>query len=336
MEMTTASVGFDHELWPLTRLEEAVASRLLVAGRSQRTSDEYIDESRAFGRWSFACLGREATVADLTVDNATKYVAEGLKRAQGLGRPWTKDTVGHHVGQLRAFAGHAAALAQLPANPLAHLVGPERTKRGDRSGDGLEDDEVFAVLASVQPTRLGGLVDRALFVLGYEAGPRRSEFAAMEVTDLRLAERNGQSLGWVIDVRGPAKRGLPRTLPLGVRAEEVLRELVGHRTSGPLFPSRDGTPLSGKRIGERLAQLGDRVDVHLTPQRLRRSASSWQSTYGASSGHLDTVFGWAPNPLDVKSGHYIKPTLTQLLIAHQTQLSPLDRLEHRLGRPLFD
>lgn len=62
-----------------------------------------------------------------------------------------------------------------------------------------------------------------------------------------------------------------------------------------------------------------------------RATALWQDAYGASSGHLDTVFGWQPNPVDVKSGHYIKPTLTQLLIAHQTQLSPLDRLAHRVG-----
>jgi hypothetical protein len=98
-----------------------------------------------------------------------------------------------------------------------------------------------------------------------------------------------------------------------------------------LFPSRDGTSLSPERVGDRLSVLGKRCGVALSPQRLRRSAASWQSTYIASSGHLDTVFGWEPNPADVKAGHYIKPTLSQLLIAHQTQLSPLDRLELRVG-----
>jgi hypothetical protein len=43
------------------------------------------------------------------------------------------------------------------------------------------------------------------------------------------------------------------------------------------------------------------------------------------------VFGWAPNPGDVKSGHYVIPTIPQLLHAHQTRLSPLDRLELRVG-----
>ncbi|HET7180610.1 MAG TPA: tyrosine-type recombinase/integrase [Candidatus Limnocylindrales bacterium] len=266
------------------------------------------------------------------MEHADSYLADSIRRAEGSGSGWATDTTGHHVAQLRAFAGHAAAIAGLPANPLAGFKGPKRTRREDRTVDGLEDDEVIAVLDSLGGSTFRDVVDRGLFVLGFEDGPRRSEFAPMDVADFRLAERAGQPLGWVVDVRYPAKGGKPRTLPLGVRAEGALRDLVGRRASGPLFPSRDGTALSGERIGERLAALGDRAGVDLSPQRLRRSASSWQDAYGASSGHLDTVFGWQPNPIDVKSGHYIKPTLTQLLIAHQTQLSPLDRLEHRVGR----
>jgi site-specific recombinase XerC len=318
-------------VWQLRRLEGAVDERLIVAGRRPRTRHEYREESRLFRAWWGERCGHEPTLEDLTLAHAGSFLADAMLRAEVAGRAWASDTVTHHVAQLRAFAGHAAAIAGAKGNPLAGLKGPKRTKQQERTGDGLEDDEVLAVLTSIRTSTLGDLVDRALFVLGYEDGPRRSELAPMDVTDLRLAERNGQPLGWVVDVRRPAKGGRPRTLPLGIRAEEVLRQLVGRRTRGPLFPSRDGAALSPERIGERVAELGERAGVALSLQRLRRSAASWQSTYGASSGHLDTVFGWRPDPADVKSGHYIKPTLTQLLIAHQTQLSPLDRLEHRIG-----
>jgi site-specific recombinase XerC len=318
-------------MWSLDRVVRVVEERLFVAGRRRRTRDEYLEESRLFRAWWTERSGREATLRDLTLEHAGGFIVASIGRAEASGNPWSADTIAHHVGQLRAFAGHAASIAGLTTNPLAGLKGPKRTGMEDRTGDGLEDDEVCAVLGTVGGSCLSDLVDRGLFVLGYEDGPRRSEYAPMNVTDFRLAVRNGQPLGWVVDVRRPAKGGRPRTLPLGIRAEEVLCELIGRRTSGPLFPSRDGTALSPERIGERLARLGQRAGVDLSPQRLRRSASSWQSTYGASSGQLDTVFGWQPNPADVKSGHYVKPTLTQLLIAHQTQLSPLDRLEHRIG-----
>jgi len=323
--------GLVEREWTWGRLEAGVTRRFLVVGLSERTRREYSEEAASFQRWFERSYKAPPTLADLTIENADRYLAEAMLNAEVAGRTWAPDTVGHHVAQLRAFAGHAATVARLPSNPLAQLRGPKRSALGDRQGDGLEDDEALAVLEAAGGPRLGDLVDQALFVLGYEDGPRRSEYATIEVTDLRLADRLGQPLGWVLDLRTAAKGGKPRTLPLGIRAEGVLRALVGRRTSGPLFPSRDGSPLSGERIGERLGQLGKCVGIRLTPQRLRRSASSWQAAYGASSGHLDTVFGWAPNPIDVKSGHYIKPTLSQLLLAHQTQLSPLDRLEHRVG-----
>jgi hypothetical protein len=86
-------------------------------------------------------------------------------------------------------------------------------------------------------------------------------------------------------------------------------------------------------VRDLVSEAGKRAGVELTPQRLRRTAASWQATYGAASGHLDTVFGWVPDPADVKSGHYVKPTRTQLLYAHQTRLSPLDPARAAGGPP---
>jgi integrase len=270
-------------------------------------------------------------MADLTLVVADTYLADGMASAVERGRPWARDTQKHHVDQLRAFAGHAAMLAGLPSNPLASFAGPRRVTRVDRSGDGLDDAEMLAVLRGLDPGTLGGVVDLALVATGYEDGPRTSEYARADVEDVRVLVVNGQVLGPVLVIRHPAKGGPQRILPLGVRAEDAMRLVIGRRVSGPLFPSRRGDYLSEDAIRDRLGRVGKRVGIALTPQRLRRSASSWQGTYGASSGHLETVFGWAPNPGDVKSGHYVKPTPAQLLYAHQTRLSPLDRLELRVG-----
>jgi hypothetical protein len=158
----------------------------------------------------------------------------------------------------------------------------------------------------------------------------------LDVADLVTARAAGVELGPVIEVRESAKTSPRRILPLGVRAEDLLREAIAARTDGPLFPDRSGRRMTVRAMRDRLVRAGRRADIELNPQRLRRSASSWQGTYGASSGHLDTAFGWQPDPRDVKSAHYIKPTVPQLLHAHQARLSPLDRLEHRLvsaGRP---
>jgi hypothetical protein len=84
-------------------------------------------------------------------------------------------------------------------------------------------------------------------------------------------------------------------------------------------------------IRDRLQGVSGKVGFDLCPQRLRKSAATWQATYGASEGHLDSVFGWEPTPLDFKSRSYIVPRPEQLLHAHQARLSPLDRLEARFA-----
>lgn len=339
----------------------SVRARLTVAGKRERTIAEYLDEAEAFVGWFEETHGRSPEIVELTVVNVDLYILALMDSGRAMGRPWAVATKNHHVRQLRAFGGHLARLYSLPLSPLAGLSGGSNAPR--RGGDAISDEEILAAMSTLDPSVLNDQVTRAALALGYENGPRSSELTAFQVTDFAMASRGGVGLGPVITVTSPAKGGRKRILPLGVRAEEIIRELIGNRKHGPLFPSRRGDFLSVNALDDRLARAGarvkvqmngqrlsgldptagiqidtiavrddvERVGIELNPQRLRRSAASWQAAYGASSGHLDTVFGWLPDPADVKSGHYVIPTTEQLLYAHQSRLSPLDRLELRTG-----
>lgn len=306
-----------------------VRARLTVAGKRPRTIDEYVDEATSFDKWFESAHGRPAEVADMTVISVDRYVLALAELGRRQGRSWEPATITHHVSQMRAFAGHLAVVCGLPGNPLAGIQAGRQSSR--RQADALSDQEVLAILDALDQRRTFDIVTRAIIALGYEAGPRTSELATMDVADFAIAMSADIELGPVISVTVPAKVDRERVLPLGVRAEDLIRPIIGKRKAGPLFPGRDGGWMAPRALQARLVRAGQRVGVRLTPQRLRRTAASWQAAYGASSGHLDTVFGWAPNPADVKSGHYVIPTIPQLLYAHQTRLSPLDRLELRTG-----
>jgi integrase len=334
-EPTPTEVRVDHLATPLADIVEMVERHLRIEFHAQRTRAEYREEAEAFGAWFEFAVGRPCTLADLDVLRADQYMVAYMEMAEERGHPWAIETVGHHVRQLRAFAGHVAAIVGLPANPLAALASPPVTKRDARVGDALEYHETVAVFANLNAGLGRDLVAAGLVALGSEDGPRTSELAAAEVGDFSVATMEGAVLGPIVTIRHPAKKGPVRNVPLGRVAANIIRALIGNRTEGPLFPSRTGVPLSADGIRDLVGRAGARAGVQLSPQRLRRSAASWQSAYGASSGHLDTVFGWVPDPADVKSGHYIKPTLSQLLLAHQERLSPLDRLEHKVGRLPF-
>jgi integrase len=327
--------GGDRSLVTMPEVIEMVERHLVIAFAAKRTCAEYREEAEAFGAWFEFTFAEAPTLAHLVVGAADRYIADSMLAADERGRPWAKDTVDHHVRQLRAFAGHAAAACGLATNPLASLSGPGATKRDERIGDALEYHETMAVFAGLNAGLGRDLVAAGLVALGSDVGPRTSELARAAVPDFGLAVVGGQVLGPIVMIRHPAKKGPVRTLPLGKAAEDVLRAVIGNRTEGPLFPSRTGAYLSVDGIRDLVGRAGRRAGIELSPQRLRRSAASWQDAYGASSGQLDTVFGWVPSPADVKSGHYIKPTLSQLLLAHRERLSPLDRLEHKMGRIPF-
>jgi len=315
------------------KIEDAVGvvgARMQAANRKERTRAEYCSEARTFAVWFAREKQSDATVRDLTVVNADEYLAALEKKAGGTLAAGTKH---HRAGQLRAFTGHLASALGWPSNPLAKFSAPKPERR--EVGDAIGHADMLRMLEELTPPRsLVDAVTRGIVVLCYDCGPRTSETAGLQVADRLVVRAGEEAVGEFMKVSQPAKGGSERILPLGVRAGEVIDDLVGHRTSGPLFVGRRGQELSIGAIQDRMQQLGQRLGIAVSVQRLRRTSASWQSAYGAATGHLDSVFGWKPNPADVKSGHYIIPTAAQLLHAHQTLLSPLDRLELHLGEPL--
>ena len=323
-------------------LSEAIGhgrARMLVLGLSENTVKNYVREAEWFGDWLAEQCGREPLLTDLNNANAYEFLLAKRDVFRGKGRDWARDTMEHYCGDLQAFGGHIEVACGLDTNPLAGLArtGASRTPR-IRTGDALDDNKIIDVLGVLETGRSYDVVTRALFALGCEVGPRTSELVALDAKDFRYVSMNDTELGPVVEICSPAKGGRPRTVPLGAVAERFLLEAKGNRTAGPLFPGMDGERSTNSALSSRLRRAGKRVELALCPQRLRRSAASWQATYRASNGHLDTVFGWAPAPDDVKSGHYIIPTLAQLMYAHQRFFSPLDNVEARLqevGRSLF-
>jgi len=319
----------------LAAMERALRDRFTASALSRATAVGYLDVFRWFSEGFERREGRAPTIADVAVVSAEAGLASQMEAAARAGRPWSKATTLSYRRQLRAVGGHLRDLFDLPANPLAGLrCGPTTRYKAGKGADPIRADELTAVLDSLDANDPVERVTRAIILLGYEAGPRKSELAGMRIEDFQSVTANGMELGSVVTVTRPAKGGSARTLPLGVRAEEQLRAFIGDRRTGPLFPDRAGAPLSGEAIASRLTRAGAKVGVALGTHRLRRSASLAMQRYGATQATLDTVFGWEPSSRDVSSGSYLRPDVVGLIYLHQSRLSPLDRLELELGRPL--
>ena len=140
----------------------------------------------------------------------------------------------------------------------------------------------------------GKLRDRACIELLYGAGLRVSEAAAVEITDLSLAEQT-------VLVRS-AKRGKPRLLPLPQRAVEhvtrYLREgrplIVKRGESGArLLLTRDGRPMQGRVVTSVVDRVAKRAGLKIHAHALRRALATHLVAEGVSVEGVRQILGHA-------------------------------------------
>jgi integrase/recombinase XerC len=178
---------------------------------------------------------------------------------------------------LSAWRSYYAWLARrgvIPLNPADGLRAPKRPRTLpkalgidqaaallDRPAGSLSDDPLLAR-------------DIAMFELFYSSGLRLSELVSLDWPgglDLVTGE---------VTVTG--KRQKTRTVPVGDKAREALEAWLKLRPSllrdaqPALFLGRNGTRLTPRQVGSRLAQWAQRqgVGVHVHPHMLRHSFAS--------------------------------------------------------------
>lgn len=135
--------------------------------------------------------------------------------------------------------------------------------------------------------------DRSIILLLAETGIRRSELAALDVSD-HVA---GQPL--LIVRRG--KGGKLRMLPLTSSLQRQIRSICGRLTSGPLFTSRSGTRLGVRQINRIVAMAGKRAGItspnprhaQITCHLLRHSFARLWKENGGSVETLSKILGHA-------------------------------------------
>lgn len=203
---------------------------------------------------------------------------------------------GHHPRSLarmlsawRGFYAWWAPQAGLPANPVAGVHAP---KAGRALPKALSVDQTQSLLdrsglpAPMTPTEWR---DQAMFEVLYSSGLRLAELVSL---DHRHTRRPGyESQSWIdldgaeATVRG--KGGKMRSVPLGRKAVEALREWLAQRpellktaadedADAALFLGARGRRISPRIVQKQLADLAVRagLPVHVHPHSLRHSFAS--------------------------------------------------------------
>lgn len=240
----------------------------------ESTRRAYAGDLARFAEWC-AEHGRSAlpATAETIADYAT-HLADAGK---------APSTIRRALAAVRT--AHRNASAELPDTTGAGYV--LRSHRRDQAAAGVRErkaapvtlDVLRALVDATDPTTLAGLRDRALVVLGFALGARRSELVGLDLTDVRevpeglvVLIRHSKTDQDAVGVEVALPYGVhPETCPVRtVRAWRTALEEAGV-TDGPLFrPVDRHGMLSGAGRGrqDRLSGQG----VGLVLQRLAAAA----------------------------------------------------------------
>ena len=262
------------QLAPLAQLEER-ARDYAAAAHAPNTLRAYASDLRAFASWC-----RSHGVASLPAEPRTvalylTALADTGRRPSTIGRALTAINIAHVRAGLPAPREAAAVRDAWRGMRRVLSVAPRQ------KAPLLVED--LRALAIALPSTLRGIRDRAILVLGWAMGARRSEIVALDVADLRLTAE-----GFEVTIRrsktdqeGEGHRlgvpfgSTPATCP--VRTVLAWKAAAAVNEAGPLFCSLKnarptGRPLDGRdlaRIVKAAAELAGLAAAELAGHSLR-------------------------------------------------------------------
>jgi len=227
-------------------------------GRSHHTVHQARRHVRMLAVWVGA-----TDIAAIKHEDVARFLASDIVRKRADGKPRKPSSGNSLRSSLRAFFSYAHASGLAPTN-AARLV--RRATCAPARPRALSDADCAKLMAALATaTSPAEKRDRALFTVMLRCGVRVGSAVAVEVPDLDLASgemrlrrmKNGdEDLVFIPDDVVP-----------------LLREHLGERTSGPVFPARGGSRLSTRVVGKRLEAWAKRagIEQRVYPHRLRHS-----------------------------------------------------------------
>jgi len=235
---------------------------------SPHTLDAYRRDLAALRGWATAQGFADWAALDGLALRA--FVAD--EHARGLSPP----SVQRRLSACRALFRWLLKHGDIGADPSAGLRGPKAPRKLPQV---LDADEVGQLVEVPDDAPLG-LRDRAMMELFYSSGLRVSELCALRWGDLDLA-------GGEVRVLGKGRK--TRIVPVGRHAREALAAWAASEAASPspsstpmpigarpVFPGRDGGPITPRAVQKRVRELAMRQGVwkRVHPHLLRHSFAS--------------------------------------------------------------
>lgn len=224
---------------------------------SAHTLDAYRRDLAAVSQWA---EGLGVTTEALDAEQLRQFIAAEHRR--GL----SPKSLQRRLSACRSFYAWLLKHHRIAASPAATLKAPKAPRKLPQV---LDADEAVRLVELPTDAPLG-LRDRALLELFYSSGLRLSELCALVWRDLDFATG-------LVNVLGKGNR--QRRVPFGSHARTALGEWRGESGGGdaqPVFPGRNGGPITQRAVQLRIRSLAQRQGLfkHVHPHMLRHSFAS--------------------------------------------------------------
>ena len=250
---------------------------------SDNTVEAYGRDIDAFARF---LAGRDKDLDEATNTDVVAYLMD-LKSG---GR--SRSTVNRKLASLRVFYKFMIGTRRIQEDPTEEIKSPKIARKDI---DYLSYEDVIALLEEPDNS-IKGKRDKALFEVLYATGVRVSEIIEMRLKDVNLR------MGFV---SCSGTHGRARIVPMGIPAQEALREYLEHsrkimmKNQDPedpesmLFVNYLGEPMTRQGFWKILKQYADKAGIEekLTPQTLRNSFAMHMVQNGIDIKSLQELMG---------------------------------------------
>src|SRR4051794_28391407 len=187
---------------------------------------------------------------------------------------WRRRLVDRRLAPPTVNLALAAATSLLDSRAL-RTPAVRRVEIDPKEARALSRDQLRALQRETD--RLPSSRDRAIVQLLMLTGVRVGELAALEVDDVRLTQRTGELI--IRHGKGDRRRLVPLNRPARAALREWLADRAAHPrvpgiTSGPLWISRTGEPLSVRSISKLVTATMARAGIEESAHALRHTVAT--------------------------------------------------------------
>ncbi len=237
-------------------------TQLEADGRSVHTIGQYRRHVRLFARWC-RDVRHGGAVGDVGHEDIARFLSSPVAHTRPDGARKLESSVNALRSSLRGFFGYLHRAGDIALDPTRLT---RRALCGQSPPRGLSDDErqrLLDVLAEGEGPEARR--DHLLFHVMLTTGIRLGAAVAINVEDVDVV--HGE-----IELRH-GKGNRPARVFLGQAIREHLDEYLCDLVSGPLFPGRDGEPITPRHVHRRLRQWLKKAGINrpVSPHTLRHA-----------------------------------------------------------------